>query len=73
MPVRKSIFQYAVMAVLLFTLFTGVQYLKGRELEYAIEFGILWAFITSSIFLIFRIRNFKNRVACKRCNDIPEQ
>ena len=73
MPVRKWIFQYVMMLLALFVLFSGVQYLKGRELEYALEFGVLWAFVSSTIFLAVRIRNYKNRVACQLCNDLPEQ
>lgn len=71
-PIKKWIFQYVVMLLILFTLFSVVQYLKGRGLEYALEFGALWAFITSTIFLAVRIKNFKNRIACKVCNDLPE-
>lgn len=73
MPIRKWIFQYLVMLVVLFTLFAGVQFLKGRELEYSLEFGVLWALISSTIFLIVRIRNYKKRIACQLCNDLPDQ
>lgn len=73
MPVRKWIIQYVVMLVALFALFTGVQYLKGRALDYALEFGVLWALASSTIFLVVRIRNYKKRVACRLCNDLPEQ
>lgn len=66
-------FQYLMMLLTLSALFSGVQYLKGRGLEYALEFGVLWAFISSTIFLVVRIRNYKNRVACQLCNDLPEQ
>lgn len=61
------------MLVVLFTLFAGVQFLKGRELEYSLEFGVLWALISSTIFLIVRIRNYKKRIACQLCNDLPDQ
>ncbi len=73
MPIRKWIFQYVMMVLALFVLFAGVQNLKGRELEYALEFGVLWAFVSSTIFLIVRIRNYKNRIACQLCNDLPEK
>lgn len=66
-------FQYLMMLLTLSALFSGVQYLKGRGLEYALEFGVLWAFISSTIFLVVRIRNYKNRVACQLCNDLSEQ
>lgn len=72
MPARKWIFQYFLMLPLLFVLFTAVQYFKGRELEYALKFGVLWAFITSTIFFAVRIRNYKQRVACQLCNDLPD-
>lgn len=72
MPIRKWIFQYVLMLLVLFAIFAGVQYMKGRELEYALEFGMLWSFISSTIFLVVRIRNYKMRVACKVCSDLPE-
>ncbi|AOS96931.1 hypothetical protein AUP74_01494 [Microbulbifer aggregans] len=73
MPIRKWSIQYLVMLLLLFTLFSAVQYLKGRELAYAIEFGVLWAWISSTIFLVVRIRNYRNRVDCQLCNDLRDK
>ena len=73
MPIRKWIFQYTMMVLALSVLFAGVQYLKGRALEYALEFGLLWAFASSTIFLVVRIRNYKNQVACQLCNDLPDK
>ena len=73
MPIKKWIFQYFVMALALFAIFSSVQYLKGHDLAYSLNFGALWSLISSSIFLLVRIRNFRNRVACKVCNDLPEQ
>lgn len=72
-PIRKWSIQYLVMLLLLFTLFSAVQYLKGRELAYAIEFGVLWAWISSTIFLVVRIRNYRNRVDCQLCNDLRDK
>ncbi|MFV8782340.1 hypothetical protein ACNKU7_07950 [Microbulbifer sp. SA54] len=72
MPVKKWTVQYVLMALVLFFLFAGVQYLKGRGLAYALEFGAIWAFTSASIFLVVRYRNYKNRIACKVCNDLPE-
>ncbi len=73
MPIRKWVLQYAVMVLILFTLFSGVQYLKGHSIEYALEFGALWGLISSTIFLVVRIRNYRNRIACQLCNDLPEK
>lgn len=73
MPVKKWILQYCVMALALFAIFSAVQYMKGHDLAYSLGFGALWSFISSSIFLVVRIRNYRNRIACKVCNDLPEQ
>lgn len=50
----------------------GVQYLKGRSLEYAIEFGVLWALVAVSIFAFRRFYNFRKNINCVICNDLPE-
>lgn len=72
MPVKKWILQYMAMVALLFVIFSVVQYWKGHDWSYSFEFGIIWSLISSTLFLIVRVRNFRNRVACKVCNDIPE-
>lgn len=70
---KKWMFQYAAMVFILSILFSGVQYLKGRGLDYALEFGFLWAFISSTIFLAVRIRNYRKRIPCALCNDLSEK
>ncbi len=72
-PWKKWAIQYLVMAIVFFALFAGVQYLKGRGLEYSVEFGILWALITSTIFLATRAYYFKKNIACQVCNDLPAE
>jgi len=54
MPIKKWIAQYTVALPIIFILLAGVQYLKGRSLEYSIEFGILWALISVTVFAIRR-------------------
>lgn len=72
-PVRKWIVQYLAIWLLLCSVFSVVQHLKGRELSYALEFGVLWALISSTIFFMVRIRNYRSRVACQLCNDLPDR
>ena len=71
MQIKKWIFQYAIALPIIFSLLTGVQYLKGRSLEYSIEFGILWALVSVTIFAIRRFYNYRKNINCAVCNDIP--
>lgn len=70
MPIKKWIFQYAIALPIIFVLLTGVQYLKGRSLEYSIEFGILWSLVSVTIFAIRRFYNYRKNINCAVCNDI---
>lgn len=46
--------------------------LKGRSLEYSIEFGILWALVSVTIFAIRRFYNYRKNINCAVCNDLPD-
>lgn len=72
MPIRKWIIQYLIAVPVVALLLGGVQMLKGRELEYAVEFGLLWGFISATIFLATRIYYYKKGLYCKVCNDLPD-
>jgi hypothetical protein len=56
---------------MIFVLLAGVQYLKGKSLEYSIEFGILWSLISVAIFAIRRFYNYRKNINCAVCNDTP--
>ena len=73
MPIKKWILQYAVALPIIFALLAGIQYLKGRTLEYAIEFGILWSLISVSLFAIRRFYNYRKNIYCAVCNDLPNE
>lgn len=71
MPIKKWIFQFTIALVIIFIVLTGVQYLKGRSLEYSIEFGALWALASLAIFAIRRFYNYRKNINCAICNDLP--
>ncbi|MFW8591879.1 hypothetical protein ACOI22_13810 [Glaciecola sp. 2405UD65-10] len=73
MPIQKWIFQYLVALPVVFLLLAGVQYLKGRTLSYSIEFGLIWSFISVAIFALRRAYNFRKKIACEVCNDLPSE
>ncbi|GEN44113.1 hypothetical protein RB215_07400 [Pseudoalteromonas sp. HL-AS2] len=73
MPIKKWIVQYAIALPIVFSLLTSVQYLKGRSLEYSIEFGILWAWVSVTIFAIRRFYNYRKNINCAVCNDLPDK
>lgn len=70
-PIKKWIFQYALALPAIFILLAGVQYLKGRSLEYSIEFGVLWALISVTFFALWRFYSFRKNIHCAICNDLP--
>lgn len=71
MPIKKWAIQYVLMTLVLFIVFSAVQSMKGQELEYAVRFGALWAFISSTIFFATRVYYFRKNIACSVCNDLP--
>lgn len=72
MPIKKWVIQYLLAPPLVFLLLSGVQYLKGRGLEYSIQFGLIWAFLSVSVFFATRVYYFRRGMYCKLCNDLPE-
>ena len=73
MPIKKWILQYLVILPVVFLLLAGVQYLKGRSLLYAVEFGLLWAVVSIGIFALRRYYNYRKNVHCVVCNDLSEK
>jgi len=71
MPIKKWIIQYSVALPLLFFIFAGVQYLKGRTIEYSIEFGIIWSILSVAVFALRRVYNYRKNINCAICNDLP--
>ena len=73
MPVKKWIVQYIIAFVVCFLIFATVQYLKGRGINYALNFGALWSFLAVSVYFIRRVYNFRKNISCGLCNDISEK
>ena len=71
MPIKKWVVQYALALPAIFVTLASVQYLKGRSVEYSIEFGILWALVSVTIFAIRRFYNYRKNINCTVCNDLP--
>ena len=71
MPIKKWIIQYSIALPALFVMFSGVQYLKGKELTYSIEFGIIWSLLSVAVFAATRVYYFKKGQYCKVCDDLP--
>ena len=71
MPIKKWLLQYSIALPVIIVLLVGVQYLKGRSLEYSIEFGVLWALISITIFAIRRIYIYRKNINCAVNNDLP--
>lgn len=72
MPIKKWIIQYLIAVPVVALLLGGVQMLKGRELDYAVEFGLLWGVISATIFVATRIYYYKKGLYCKVGADLPE-
>jgi len=72
MPIKKWLFQYSLALPVIFVLLAGVQYLKGRSVEYSLEFGVLWALISVAVFAMRRLYNYRKNINCIICNDLPK-
>lgn len=40
-------------------------------MEYSLEFGALWSFISTTLFLGTRIYYYRKNIYCAVCNDLP--
>lgn len=72
MPIKKWLLQYLIAWPSLVLILGGVQYLKGRDLGYSTQFGLLWATLSLTVFAITRAYNFRKNVYCAVCNDLPQ-
>ncbi|KTF13339.1 hypothetical protein ATS75_15860 [Pseudoalteromonas sp. H105] len=72
MPLKKWLLQYIIALPIIFILLAGVQYLKGRELVYCLEFGASWSVISITVFALRRAYNYHKNVYCAVCNDLPK-
>lgn len=57
--IQKWALQYLLMAIVLCPIFSTVQFIKGQTLEYALQFGLIWSLITSTVFLLARYKGSK--------------
>jgi hypothetical protein len=73
MPIRKWILQYAIALPIVFGLLAGVQYLKGRDLEYSLEFGLIWSLISVAIFAANRVYIFRKISTARFVMTCPKQ
>lgn len=71
MPTRKWTLQATLMFVALSLVFALVQLAKGHELWESLRFGLYWFVVSTALFLITRIRNYRKQIYCKLCNDLP--
>lgn len=71
MPIKKWALQYVAMLIVFSVILSLVQYLKGRGVDYSLEFGILWAFLAATLFLGTRIYYYRKNIYCAVCNDLP--
>lgn len=51
----------------------GVQWLKRNDVEYAIEFGLLWGVISALIFTGAQYHRWRQNIACAICEQLPKR
>lgn len=73
MPIKKWATQYAIAFPIIFLILAGIQYFKGRSIEYSIEFGMTWSIISIFIFAFKRVYNYRKNINCAICNDIDNK
>ncbi|RDV24221.1 hypothetical protein DXV75_15455 [Alteromonas aestuariivivens] len=71
MAVRKWVIQYALALPLAFVVLGGIQFLKGKDIGYCLEFGLLWSVLSVSVFAGTRIYYYRKGMYCAVCNDLP--
>ncbi|MBY0573483.1 MAG: hypothetical protein K2P84_07355 [Undibacterium sp.] len=64
--------RFITVFVVAFILIAGAQMLRGHDIAYALEQGLIWSFISSSIFVISRFIQARNKKHCALCRDTPE-
>jgi hypothetical protein len=72
MSIKKWFFQYTLALPIIFVVLAYIQYLKGRSIDYSVEFGILWALISVAVFAMRRMYNYRKNINCSLCNDLPK-
>ena len=60
---------FTIAAVLL----GSVQWLKRNDVNYAIEFGLLWGVISALIFTGAQYHRWRRNIACALCEDLPKR
>jgi hypothetical protein len=58
---QRFFIRYALLEIILFIVFAGVQYLKGQSIDYSIKFGLIWSIVASTLYLIIVFTR------CQRC------
>lgn len=68
MPIKKWLLQAIILLPVLFLVFAAVQYLKGRGMEYSMQFGIFWSTVSTAVFFATRIYYYRKGLVCKVCD-----
>ena len=66
--IRRFLFVFVLAACVI----AGVQFLKGRDLNYSLTQGLLWGAISATVFTGARIYQSSKGVHCAICRDTPE-
>jgi hypothetical protein len=56
-----------------FILLFVIHLIKGNEILESFYFAIIWAFLSTSVFVGSRVYQSKKGIACELCNDIPKK
>lgn len=67
--IKRAVLVFSCVTLLLFV----VQLIKGYSTIEAIEYALLWAFISTAIFMATRLYYARKGVACAICQDTPEK
>jgi len=67
--VLRFIKVFAGILILLFT----IHLIKGNEVLESFYFAVMWAFLSTSVFVGSRIYQSRKGIPCELCNDIPNK
>ncbi len=56
-----------------FILLFAIHLIKGNQILNSSIFAVIWAFLSTSVFVGSRVYQSRKGIACELCNDIPNK
>jgi len=73
MGIRFWLLRFVKVFAGVFIVLFVIHLIKGNEILESFYFAVLWAFLSTSVFVGSRVYQSKKGIACELCNDIPNK